>query len=196
MALRQEPASYPTAGAVRLKPLLDLEPREWARFHAYFRDREIAEWNGSRPLRMPLWLFRRVVAGEERGGERFGFGIFASEGGSPAGERFIGSVELYDVTPGRPRAPVEATLGIIIGEKSCWGRGYGTLACRAVLDHAFSSLGLERVKLSTFEHNWRARRAFEKAGFRLERIGEPRGGRRDAHYGLARPDWQEQQNRV
>ena len=196
MALRQEPPPYPTAGAVRLKPLLDLEPREWARFHAYFRDREIAEWNGSRPLRMPLWLFRRVVAGEERGGERFGFGIFAADDERPGTERFIGSVELYDVTPARPRPPLEATLGIIIGEESCWGLGYGTLACRAVLEHAFSGLGLERVRLSTFEHNRRARRAFEKAGFRLERIGEPRAGRRDAHYSLDRTTWQEQRNRV
>lgn len=196
MALRPEPPPYPTAGAVRLKPLLDLEPREWARFHGYFRDREIAEWNGSRPLRMPLWLFRRVVAGEERSGERYGFGIFAPDEPPRRGERFIGSVELYDVTPSRPRAPVEATLGIIVGEKSCWGRGFGTLACQAVLEHAFTALGLERVRLSTFEHNRRARRAFEKAGFRLERIGEPRGGRRDAHYAVDRQDWLERRNRA
>lgn len=187
MSLRSQRPSSPSAGRAKLRPLNELSGAEWARFHRYFRDREIAEWNGSQPIRMPLWLFKRVVLGEERSGERCGFGIFTEN------DEFIGSVELYDITPTRPRQAVEATLGIIIGEKDRWGHGYGTDAVRAVLQYAFGTLGLERVRLSTFEHNTRARRAFEKAGFHLERIvnsrGQARGPRRDALYVIDRRDW-------
>jgi RimJ/RimL family protein N-acetyltransferase len=185
VALRPIQNAYPGNGRVILKPLLDLTGREWSKFHSYFRDREIAELNGSNPLRMPLWLFRRVVSGEERGGERTGFGIFDSQ------ENFIGSVEFYELNPHRPRQPLEGTLGIVIGEKHLWGLGYGGDALKVALEHAFTKIGLRRVKLETLERNARARRAFEKAGFVLERITNEARGQRFAHYVLDRARWLE-----
>jgi RimJ/RimL family protein N-acetyltransferase len=185
VALRPIENAYPGNGRVILKPLLDLTGREWSKFHSYFRDREIAELNGSNPLRMPLWLFRRVVSGEERGGERTGFGIFDSH------ENFIGSVEFYELNPHRPRQPLEGTLGIVIGEKHLWGLGYGGDALTVALEHAFTKIGLRRVKLETLERNTRARRAFEKAGFVLERITNEARGQRFAHYVLDRARWLE-----
>jgi RimJ/RimL family protein N-acetyltransferase len=185
VALRPIENAYPGNGRIILKPLLDLTGREWAKFHSYFRDHEIAELNGSNPLRMPLWLFRRVVSGEERGGERTGFGIFDST------ENFIGSVEFYELNPHRPRQPLEGTLGIVIGEKHLWGLGYGGDALTVALEHAFTKIGLRRVKLETLERNSRARKAFEKAGFVLERITNEARGQRFAHYVLDRARWLE-----
>ncbi len=177
------PASGPSASRVILRPLLEMTPKEWARFHSYFRDREIAEWNGSSPIRMPLWLFKRVVTGEERAGERVGLGIYTPEGA------FIGSVEFYDLRPSKPSPPLEATLGIVIGEKEYWGHGYGTQAMRAALEYAFRNIGIERVCLETLEYNRRARRVFEKVGFHLERIAPRSRGQNYAHYTLERSDW-------
>lgn len=168
---------------VSLRPLSELSAREWSRFHSYFRDKEIASWNGSPPLRMPLWLFRRVVVGEERSGERRGYAVYAED------DSFIGSVELYDLAPSRPRVPTVGTLGIIIGEKDRWGKGYGTAACRAVLAVAFKDMGLEKVILSTMESNARARRAFEKAGFHLDGVSDAASGKRDARYSITREQW-------
>jgi RimJ/RimL family protein N-acetyltransferase len=185
VALRPIQNAYPGNGRVILKPLLDLTGREWGKFHSYFRDREIAELNGSNPLRMPLWLFRRVVSGEERGGERTGFGIFDSI------DNFIGSIEFYELNPHRPRQPLEGTLGIVIGEKHLWGLGYGSDALKVALEHAFTKMGLRRIKLETLERNARARRAFEKAGFVLERITNEARGQRFAHYVLDRVRWLE-----
>jgi RimJ/RimL family protein N-acetyltransferase len=183
VALQPIQQAYPGNGRVILKPLLELTGREWSKFHSYFRDREIAELNGSNPLRMPLWLFRRVVSGEERGGERTGFGIF------DAGENFIGSVEFYELNPHRPRQPLEGTLGIVIGEKHLWGLGYGGDALKVALELAFTKIGLRRVKLETLERNARARRSFEKAGFVLERTTNEARGQRFAHYILDRSRW-------
>lgn len=69
-----------------------------------------------------------------------------------------------------------ATFGIMIGEKECWGRGYGTEATRLTLDYAFSVLGLHNVLLTVYEYNRRGIRAYEKAGFRP--IGRRTGARR------------------
>ena len=183
--MRPPSPTSPSAGQVILKPLLDMTQREWGRFHSYFRDREIAEWNGSHPIRMPLWLFKRVVTGEERGGERVGMGIYTTDG------EFIGSVEFYELRPIRPRQPTEGTLGIVIGEKNYWGQGYGTAALRAALEYAFSDLNLERIRLETLEYNRRARRAFEKVGFVLQRVVEQGNGQRYAHYAIDRRGWEQ-----
>lgn len=149
-------------GRVTLKPLADLTAEEWRRFYHYFRDRELADWNGAKPIRIPEWLFQRVMIDEERAGERHGFGIFDEEA------RFIGSVELYELRPHPPERAAHATLGIMIGERALWGRGYGREAVRAALAWAFETLDppLKSVRLRTFAHNRRAQRAFAASGFR------------------------------
>jgi len=55
---------------------------------------------------------------------------------------------------------------IVIGEKQAWGHGFGTDATRLVVAEAFETLNLRVVKLEVFEHNLRARRAYERVGFR------------------------------
>ncbi|MFZ2489767.1 MAG: GNAT family protein [Anaerolineae bacterium] len=61
-----------------------------------------------------------------------------------------------------------AVFGIVIGEQAYWGKGYGTAATRALVGFAFNTLNLHRVQLDVFDFNVRARRAYEKVGFRLE----------------------------
>lgn len=68
-----------------------------------------------------------------------------------------------------------AEFGIGIGERDCWGKGYGTEATILVLDYVFNVLGLHNVLLDTTTFNERAVRAYTRAGFR--EIGR----RRQAH---------------
>jgi len=78
-----------------------------------------------------------------------------------AGGRTIGDVRLLKIDTAHRRAE----LGIAIGEKDCWGRGFGTDAIRRVLRHAFGELGLRRVWLITDADNARGIRCYEKCGF-------------------------------
>ncbi|MBC7228314.1 MAG: GNAT family N-acetyltransferase [Thermoflexales bacterium] len=61
-----------------------------------------------------------------------------------------------------------AILGIVLGEKAYWDQGYGTDAVRTMLRFAFEELNLHRVELEVIDENARARRCYEKAGFRYE----------------------------
>lgn len=61
-----------------------------------------------------------------------------------------------------------AVFGIVLGEKAYWDQGYGTNATRTVLRFAFEELNLHRVELEVIDENIRARRCYEKAGFRHE----------------------------
>lgn len=152
---------------IRLVPLAELDASAWQRIQAYFRDPEISHLNGTPPSRLPLWLLRPLLRADSRRSDRRLFGILAD------GDEFIGLTELYDIRDG------VATLGIIIGERDYWGRGYGTVVVGRMLEIAFEELGLTQVRLSTFEDNLRAQASFRKAGFReLQRIAQRGDGDR------------------
>jgi RimJ/RimL family protein N-acetyltransferase len=59
-----------------------------------------------------------------------------------------------------------ADYGIFIGEKDCWGKGYGTETTRLMLEYAFTVLNLHSVFLTTTGYNERAMGAYRRAGFR------------------------------
>jgi diamine N-acetyltransferase len=59
-----------------------------------------------------------------------------------------------------------AEFGILIGEKECWGKGYGTEATRLMLDYGFTALGLHNIMLTAFSFNERGLRAYTRSGFR------------------------------
>ena len=63
-----------------------------------------------------------------------------------------------------------ASLGMMIGEKSMWGKGYGTEATKLVVRYAFEELHLNRVQLHVYEYNLRGIRVYEKVGFRWEGV--------------------------
>jgi RimJ/RimL family protein N-acetyltransferase len=58
-----------------------------------------------------------------------------------------------------------AELGIAIGDKAYWGRGYGRDAIRTLLDYAFRLVNLRRVMLTVNGTNERAIRAYRACGF-------------------------------
>ncbi len=93
----------------------------------------------------------------------------------------------------------EGWVGIGIGERDCWGNGYGTDAMRLLLRFAFTELNLWRVSLNVYDYNARALRSYEKAGFRLE--GQTRGsglrvGQRWnlVYMGILRDEWRSLNN--
>jgi RimJ/RimL family protein N-acetyltransferase len=78
--------------------------------------------------------------------------------------KVIGNLGLYN-------ADSEARtieLGITIGDKDYWGRGYGQEALRLAVDYAFRMRNIRKVYLSVHADNARAIAAYTKAGFAEE----------------------------
>ena len=85
-------------------------------------------------------------------------------------------------------------IGIVVGDRGYWGRGYGTDATRALVGWGFDTLGLHRIYLKVYADNARAIRCYEKAGFVLEgRLREDsfhRGAYRDSLVmGILEAEW-------
>ena len=107
-----------------------------------------------------------------------------------ADDRLIGFISLFD----NPGHTGDALVGIAIGEREYWGRGYGTDAMQVMLDYVFNELNYRRLTLIVFEHNPRGIRSYEKSGFVLE--GRTRGAMlRDGRrwdwlwMGILREEW-------
>jgi GNAT superfamily N-acetyltransferase len=77
-----------------------------------------------------------------------------------------------------------ATLGIMIGDRAYWGRGYGRDAVRVLLSYAFHYLGARRIVLTTHARNERALRCYRACGFVEE--GRPRAPPEDGRQGRSR----------
>ncbi len=75
--------------------------------------------------------------------------------------RHIGNAMYYNIDAARR----EAEVGITIGEREYWSRGYGTDAVRALVRRIIEATGFRRVYLKTLDWNVRAQRSFLKAGF-------------------------------
>jgi RimJ/RimL family protein N-acetyltransferase len=82
-----------------------------------------------------------------------------------AGGRFVGEAVLNEWDPGNQ----SCGFRILIGPAG-QGRGLGTEATRLIVGYGFEQLGLHRISLEVYSFNPRARRAYEKAGFRAEGI--------------------------
>ena len=109
-------------------------------------------------------------------------------------DRLIGEVGLDGVQWNQG----DTFIGIGLGERDFWGKGYGTDAMRVILRYAFNELNLHRVSLNVFEYNRRALRSYEKVGFKVE--GRARkflcreGKRWDLIFmGILREEWEKEQ---
>jgi RimJ/RimL family protein N-acetyltransferase len=61
-----------------------------------------------------------------------------------------------------------ATVGIFIGDKSLWGRGYGTDAMKVLVKFIFEQMNINKIKLNVYSFNERAIKSYEKCGFKKE----------------------------
>lgn len=80
------------------------------------------------------------------------------------GDRHIGNIKLGPVSIEHARGDV----GIIIGEKDCWGLGYATEAIEALSRWAFAELGLAKITAGAYSVNEGSVGAFKRAGFVVE----------------------------
>lgn len=60
-----------------------------------------------------------------------------------------------------------AEVGILIGDKSYWGRGYAVEAIDLLCDWAFEEMGLKYLTLGVYASHTSAIKAYERAGFKV-----------------------------
>ena len=169
------------------------EPEIHAKAEARWqRDSELHRLADSGPAQLSSeksikdWLEKQTEDGFKP--ERYGFSVRTL-----AEDKFIGFLGLWlDLIHS------EAWVGLGIGERDFWSKGYGTDMMKLCMQYVFRELGLQRLSLGLHEYNPRALRSYEKCGFRPEgrtRQDLLREGRRydSLWMGILREEWLEMQ---
>jgi RimJ/RimL family protein N-acetyltransferase len=143
------------------------EPDDEPQLYEWFNDPEVTQFLS---LRYPVSHAQERDFLARAGGISFGHASFAIE--TLTDSRMIGGCDLVDASAENR----SATLGIAIGDKAYWDSGYGTDAMRTVCRFGFEMMNLNRIQLDVFAPNARAKRVYEKVGFRTEAV------RREAVY--------------
>ena len=61
-----------------------------------------------------------------------------------------------------------AVVGIFIGDKQYWGKGYGTDSMKTLIKFIFEQMNVNKIRLNVFSFNERAIKSYKKCGFKIE----------------------------
>ncbi len=123
-------------------------------------DPEVTRFLGGTKLQNPEALAKRI---------RFYISCYASHG---FGMCAMIWTESGDIIGSAGLQPLDGTDEIEVGYsmiKEYWGRGIGTEAARAWLDHGFRGCELERIVAVAHTENWASRHIMEKLGMQYEK---------------------------
>jgi RimJ/RimL family protein N-acetyltransferase len=133
------------------------EPADFSALNVLINEPEVGAGLGM-AMPQPVSGFRAFVEAAAKDPSRATFAIERIEGRVP-----VGGCSLFQIET----AARSAVLGIWLG-KPYWDAGLGTDAVRTLCRFGFDHVNLQRIELTVFETNARARRAYEKVGFVLE----------------------------
>lgn len=125
--------------------------------HKWYNDTELNKLAG--------WSSSKVTADKLRYNMSRSFGydpmnlMIDNNEGTP-----IGTIQLYDFN----EQDKSCKLGIRIGDRAYWSKGYGADAVKVLLEYAFMKIDIYRVTLKVYEYNERAVKCYLKCGFRYE----------------------------
>ena len=125
--------------------------------YAWRRDAELAYLDATTPLNMSFSEYLLSYADELRYANIRGhrYAIETLDG------KHIGNCTYYNLDERKG----EAELGILIGERAFWDKGYGADAVITLVNQSFEKANLKRIYLHTLEWNVRAKKCFQKCGF-------------------------------
>lgn len=123
----------------------------------WMQDPLVTRYLESRDQTQTLDTLRAFVRNLNSSPRDYLFGIFLVQGNEHIGNIKIGSIR----EPHR-----SADLGLIVGRRSAWGKGYGTEAIALATRHAFEQLGLNKLWAGMYAENLGSYCAFIKAGYR------------------------------
>ena len=80
-------------------------------------------------------------------------------------DQHIGNIKLEPIVWKKRKAE----LGILIGSKNYWRKGFGTEAIKLIIDYSYTSLKLNFIEIAVFSENKVALKMYEKVGFKIKK---------------------------
>mgnify|MGYP002725587277 CR=1 FL=1 len=123
------------------------------RYASWLNDPEINRYLGTKSA--TIEELRDYISNWNQQSNALFFGIFIKDGAH------IGTIKLEPIDIENKTA----MIAIMIGDKSTWGKGYGSEAMKLLIDWCFEELKLEKITLGVVSTHMSAIQAYEKLGF-------------------------------
>jgi ribosomal-protein-alanine N-acetyltransferase len=142
-----------TGNKVKLRPK---RLEDAANDYGWRQDAELCRLDAAPPIICSFEEFlKNYVDDLHRVSQSYRFAIETKDG------RHIGNCSYFNLN----EAKKEAEMGIMIGNRAYWNRGYGADTIITTLNYFFTRTDIKRVHLKTLIWNIRAQKCFEKCGF-------------------------------
>ncbi len=130
-------------------------------YRGWLADPEVNRYLESRFSEPTIESVRMFVRDVRESTHSYLFGMVVKETGRRCGNIKLGPVSSAHST---------GVIGLMIGDRTAWGKGYGSEAIRAVTDWAFESLGLAKLTAGSYQVNGGSVGAFLKCGYEIEGV--------------------------
>ncbi len=125
----------------------------------WMNDVEINKNLESRFVKNNIETIKKFVSQVQQDRKSFLFGIYESDSMNHIGNIKLGPINKYHN---------RSSIGLVIGDKDSWGRGYATESIQSITNFGFKQMKLVKIFASCYENNIASKIAFEKAGYKVE----------------------------
>jgi RimJ/RimL family protein N-acetyltransferase len=130
-------------------------------YASWLNDQETTRYMESGNFPLSVDALKDYIDSLKNSSDAMLLGIFTKKS-----QKHIGNITLRQFD----RRNSHAEIGVIIGDRESRGKGYATEAIRLLADHAFYQLNLHKVSSGMAKGNEGSKKAFEKAGFKVEGV--------------------------
>ena len=148
-----------TGGRINLRKVIESDVNN--NYFRWMNDAEVTRFLENGVQRYSIDALHEYVKEKNKDSSNYFLAIIARDG-----NQHIGNIKLGPIN----WVHRHGDIGIIIGEKEQWGKGYATEAISLVVKYAFENLKLHKITAGCTELNLGSMKAFQKNGFEIEGI--------------------------
>lgn len=131
------------------------------RYYSWMNDHEVTQFLESRYYPNSLNKIADYVKSKDGDPNNVFMAIVDKAAGAHIGNVKLGPIDWIHRT---------AEVAIILGEKTAWGKGFGTETLELITQYAFKKLNLRKLTAGCYSNNKASEKAFVKAGYVVEGV--------------------------
>jgi RimJ/RimL family protein N-acetyltransferase len=130
-------------------------------YHCWMNDTQITRYTESHYYPSSMESLRKYVDEKQKSRDEIFLAIIEKKNNSHIGNIKLGPINWIHRV---------GDIGILIGEKDCWGKGYASEAIGLIVDYAFNILGLHKLTAGSISLNKGSVKAFQNNNFEVEGV--------------------------
>ena len=127
-------------------------------YYNWMNDKEVTHYLEARHKQWSKDELKNYIRETNADKNNYLFGIFNEN------REYIGNIKLGPLVERDKRASV----GLMIGDKKAWGKGYGLESVKRIGVFGFQDLGLEKITAGCYGSHIASKTIFLKAGYKIE----------------------------